>query len=302
MEPVLLALIIALVWDELNVHLPNSLHPVAWHGQLVSLGESILFRAHHTRAVQFFRGLALAVTTGIVLPLAVTWAVYQLPDPWLRTGVESVALASTFTITGLIRAARRLGNKLRGADIDAARQQLGSLCSRDAKHASPKQLVAAGIESLAENASDSYEAPLAWYAVLGLPGALVYRACNTLDAMIGYRGRYESFGKFAARLDDLLNLIPARLTAFLFVTVQGTTRSQLAIWWQSRNRTASPNAGYPMAMMAALLGVELEKPGHYRLGVATHPIELSDLDAACTVVRRSAYVTALLALGMTWLR
>src|SRR3954467_13894357 len=125
-------------------------------------------------------------------------------------------------------------------------------------------LVAASVESVAENMSDSFVAPLFYYALFGLPAAVAYRAVNTLDAMIGYRGRYEYLGKAAARLDDLLNLIPARLTAGLLLVAGALRKADGGggplILRRARRATASPNAGWPMATVAGLLSVCLAKP------------------------------------------
>src|SRR5262249_31646910 len=126
------------------------------------------------------------------------------------------------------------------------------------------------IESVAENLSDSLVAPLFYYLIGGLPGALAYRAANTLDAMIGYHGEYEALGKTAARLDDLLNLIPARLSGLLITTAAslglGDGWSALMTIWRDRARTESPNAGWPMSAAAGALRVRLEKVDHYVLG------------------------------------
>jgi len=129
-------------------------------------------------------------------------------------------------------------------------------------------VAAAAIESVAEKASDALVAPALAYAAFGLPGAAVYRGINTLDAMIGYRGAYEWLGKAAARLDDAANLIPSHLTNGLLALAAGPGRGR-AVWriaWRDHRRTASPNAGWPMAAMAGAIGVELEKVDHYRLG------------------------------------
>ena len=145
----------------------------------------------------------------------------------------------------------------------------------------PQLVAAAAVESVAENASDSFVAPLFYYALLGLPGALVYRAVNTLDAMIGYRGRYEYLGKAAARLDDLLNLVPARLTARAAarrgaLRGRGRAARRARAARATRGRTASPNAGHPMAAMAGLLGVRSRSPAPTALGDARQPVDAGD--------------------------
>jgi len=208
-------------------------------------------------------------------------------------------LKCTFAIKGLGAAGRAVGVALREGRLADARRGLASLCSRDASALDGSQLAAATIESLAENLSDSFVAPLLAYAAFGLPGAVAYRAANTLDAMIGYRGRYEYLGKAAARLDDILNLIPARLTAGLLMVAGALTRADFAggvrVLERDRGATASPNAGWPMATMAGLLGVTLEKPEHYRLGDGTSAVEPADIDRAWRIVAVAAAVAGVLA-------
>jgi len=127
-----------------------------------------------------------------------------------------------------------------------------------------------------------------YYALSGLPGAIAYRAVNTLDAMIGYHGRFEYFGKAAARLDDLLNLVPARLTAGLLilaaVLVGGDGPGALRTVLRDSAETESPNAGWPMSAMAGALGIHLEKPGHYVLGAPLPSPDTSALDHAVQVM------------------
>src|SRR4029077_2094874 len=156
-------------------------------------------------------------------------------------------------------AAHQVSRALARGDLAAARRGLASLCSRDPGALDGPARAAATIESLAENASDSVVAPLFYFALFGIPGAVFYRAVNTLDAMIGYHGRYEYLGKAAARFDDLLNLIPARLTAGLLLAAAAVARANvwdgLRVLRRDHGAPASPNAGWPMAAMAGLLGV-----------------------------------------------
>jgi adenosylcobinamide-phosphate synthase len=149
-------------------------------------------------------------------------------------------------------------------------------------------VAAAAIESVAENLTDSFVAPLLFYLVFGLPGALAYRALNTADSMLGYRdGALEYFGKVAARLDDVANLVPARLAALVLVVVSG--RRAPAAWstmLSDRRHTPSPNAGWTMAAMAGALGVTLAKPGVYSLGRGDEPVA-GDIDRALRLLRRA---------------
>lgn len=210
-------------------------------------------------------GLALCV-----LPtwLILTWLREQAPLAYLALG--AYLLKSTFSVRGLFRAAEAVRQPLAAGDIPLARGQLRALVSRDVANLDEQLIAAAAVESLAENASDSLVAPLFYFVVFGVPGALAYRVINTFDAMVGYHGKYEYLGKAAARLDDLGNLVPARLTALLLVVAVALRGGRAARAWSAIRRyrgvTESPNAGWPMSAMAGALGVSLEKVGHYRLG------------------------------------
>ena len=177
-----------------------------------------------------------------------------------------------------------------------ARHSLRGLVSRDATELSEPLVAAAAIESVAENTTDSFVAPWLAFALLGLPGAFAYRGVNTLDSMIGYRGRYEYLGKASARLDDFLNFIPARLSALLLLLAGVVTSCSVRQGWQTalheHRLTASPNAGWTIAAAAGLLGVALEKPGHYLIGGEYSQPTAVDIGGAV----RLAYIVAVLGL------
>jgi adenosylcobinamide-phosphate synthase len=279
------------------LRVPDAWHPVAWFGRLSGWVVRQAPLGGAWRAGIFGALLALALPAAAV---GVVHAVLVALRPWplLVLVAQAVLLYSCVCLFGLLDAARALERTLREQGVAAARPRLLWLCSRD-----PSELDAAGLangtlESLAENLSDSVVAPLCFLLCFGVEGAVAYRAINTLDAMIGYRGRYEWLGKSVARLDDLANLLPARLTALLLWAAAtlgpGTSLSRgLSVWWQDRGRTASPNAGQPMAMAAGLLGVRLDKPGHYVLGSSLRAAEPADISRAVVLCRRAG----LLALG-----
>ncbi|MCB8746488.1 adenosylcobinamide-phosphate synthase CbiB [Rhodoferax sp. U2-2l] len=154
--------------------------------------------------------------------------------------------------------------------LSAGRERLGWLVSRDTATLSEAQVRESAIESLAENLNDSVVAPIFWFVLLGLPGAVAYRFANTADAMWGYKGVYkgqnwEWAGKWAARVDDVLNWLPARLTGLLLVLIGGIKMADLR---REAIKTPSPNSGWPMAAMALALGIRLGKPGVYVLNPA----------------------------------
>jgi adenosylcobinamide-phosphate synthase len=199
---------------------------------------------------------------------------------------------------------------LDAGDIPLARQQVAfHLVSRDVSSLEASDLSAATIESVAENSSDSIVAPLLYFAIAGLPGALVYRFVNTCDAMLGYRtNELEWFGKSAARFDDLLNLLPSRLTAAIMLlagacwgTASGVRRACL-VWWRDHTLTASPNAGHPMSAAAGVLGVQLEKQGHYRLGADLPRPSASTIFHSIKLLWITAVIAVAILSAATWMR
>jgi adenosylcobinamide-phosphate synthase len=182
--------------------------------------------------------------------------------------------------------------------LETARAQLGRLVSRDVAALTETQVRESAIESLAENLNDSVVAPVFWFVLLGLPGAAVYRFANTADAMWGYRGRragreWEWAGKFAARADDVLSWLPARITALLLGAVAGGL-PWLALQREA-GRTPSPNSGWPMAAMALALGVCLGKPGVYALNAAGRAPQREDAQRAQALAWRAVLALAVLA-------
>jgi adenosylcobinamide-phosphate synthase len=299
-SPSLAALLAALAWDRLLGEPPARVHPVVWIGAAIARARGLA--APGRPLVE----LAVGATLALLLPAAVAaLGVLVLaalePLPLVRFAVEAYLLKSTFALRALGEAAEEVRRPLVAGDLEAARRALRSLCSRDPSTLDAELVAAAAVESVAENASDSFVAPLFWYGVLGLPGALFYRAVNTLDAMIGYRGRFEHLGKASARLDDLLNLLPARLTALLLLAAGWwhgcDVRHAAAIRARDARLTASPNAGHPMAAMAGLLGVVLEKPGAYRLGDARRAVTPVAIDEAWRLTTTAAAAMVLLVLS-----
>ena len=292
----LLALVLALILDATLGEYPNALHPVVWMGKLISALERL---APARPVAQLVHGAMIALLVPSLFggaALLLGWV--NLPEPLVLL-LSVLLLKASLALGALGKAAMVEREALQRGDLAGAREGLRSLCSRDPSALDPGALAAGTIESVAENLSDSFVAPLFFYALFGVPGALAYRAVNTLDAMIGYRGRYEYLGKAAARLDDLLNWIPARLTAAALV-LAGALRGQdarrgLRIWRRDGARTESPNAGRPMAAMAGLLGVRLDKPGHYQLGDAADALSPLKIDEAWRTARLAAWIAAALA-------
>jgi adenosylcobinamide-phosphate synthase len=250
---------------------------VAWIGRAFGWGRAT-FAATASAPRLLIAGAV--VTLGVVaLATAASMALIVLASllGWLGLVVEALALKSMLSLRGLARAALAVGEDLERADLDAARRAVGrDLVSRPAATLDAGQVASATVESVAENLTDAFLAPVLFFLAFGLPGAVAYRVINTADAMIGYReGPLLYFGRVAARLDDAFNLVPARLAALSLVAAAAVTgaggRRAFATMRRDRRRTTSPNAGWTMAAMAGALGVTLAKPGAYRLGDGRGP-------------------------------
>jgi adenosylcobinamide-phosphate synthase len=267
----LLILATAVVIDLALGDPPDALHPVAWMGKVIGWLEKGGRRL--PPAGQLSYGIIMTLLIAGLFTAAF-YFLYLLVGYYSQAGAIILAgllLKLTFSIRGLRRTAYKIRNFLKEKDLKTARHEIRALVSRETKNLSEPQLASAAVESVAEGLGDSLVAPLFYFLLFGLPGAIAYRAVNTLDSMIGYHGRYEHLGKFAARLDDILNFIPARLAALLLVLAAALKRNGRRAWQAviaGRARTESPNAGWPMAAMAGALNTRLEKPGHYRLGDA----------------------------------
>jgi adenosylcobinamide-phosphate synthase len=305
MAPSVGILLAALAVDLFFGELPARLHPVVWIGKAVSV--LTRFAARRGRIVELAAGAAIALCLPAAFS-ALSAGLIHAAEPWpiVSATAGALLLKSTFAVRGLGRAAFAVRDALAAGRFSDARLALRSLCGRSAAELDAPLLVAATVESVAENASDSFVAPLFYYALFGLPGAAFYRAVNTLDSMIGYRGRYEYLGKASARLDDAANFVPARITATLLLLAGWLGRADVGSGWRilqrDAHKTASPNAGRPMAVMAGLLRVRLEKPGHYRLGDPKQALSIDKIDEAWRMVALVAVVTFSLVALATGLR
>jgi len=251
---------------------PRRGHPVAAFGRAAAALEARDYASSRTRGAAHAAACVLAVAGPAAFAQRGTRT-----KPLLR--FASVA-AMTWAVTGsrsLRRVAGQVGDALDAGDLTAARQILPGLCGRDPSGLDGKEIARAVVESVAENTSDAVVGPLLWGAVGGLPGLAAYRAINTLDAMVGHRSpRYERFGWAAARMDDVANYIPARVTALLTVACAGERAGDA---WRAflryGGRHPSPNAGRCEAAFAGALGVRLGGTNVYH-GVAQTRPELGD--------------------------
>ena len=279
---------------------PSAVHPVVYMGKIIRLLERLGPKGG--RITQFIYGLGMA----LILPTAFAAAGYFLAitlrefNPILYIVVVGAILKTCFAVRSLGRSAAAVQSTLQQGDIDGARRSLAALVSRDTSSLTPSLASSAAVESVAENTTDSFVAPWLFFVVFGLPGALAYRVINTLDSMVGYRGKYEYLGKASARLDDILNFIPAWLSALAIAAASPlrghSGRRALQIMAREGLSTQSPNAGLTMAAMSGALGVTLEKIGCYRLGSGLRPPESSDISESINIMRWVAAFACCLAL------
>lgn len=278
-------------------------HPVTWLGAVITRLEQILNTPGSWRRT---RG---ALCVFIVVSIATAPAIgvqSLLPEPfgWIIAGILSWPLVAARSMYTHVRDVAR---PLAAHDLGGARRAVSMIVGRDPNRLDKAGIGRATVESLAENTSDGVIAPLFWGAVAGLPGIVAYKAINTMDSMIGYRTpRYEAFGKAAARLDDLVNLVPARLTGVLFVCVSRRPRKGLRIMRADAHKHRSPNAGWPEAAMAAAIEVRLSGPRVYGNEISEEPWvneaapdpEPKDVDHALRVYRRTIGLVALILMGL----
>ena len=297
-----------LLIDALVGEPPEVLHPTVWMGRAISAYEKRALPTKNPHARRF-AGVVLASALPTLVYLSVRVALGVAPGP-LR-GVFGAALISTsLSMRGLSEAAGAVERELRGDNLERARARISEMVGRDTENLCAPEISRAAVESVAENASDGVVAPMLYGLLFGAPGALAYKAINTLDSMVGYRkGHYEEFGWGSARLDDLANLAPARATALAVAVVSGRPVRTLGAALRYGPLPTSPNAGWAEAAFAGALGVRLGGPSAYggvvrqgpTLGEGRRP-EPEDIRRAVRLMRRCCALVAGLAVAAGGLR
>lgn len=283
-------------------------HPIVGFGKMIACGERLLNRGIH----RIWKGAMLAlVLVGSVF--AVTWALLYVMDlsvPFPMGGgvVSTVLIFFCLAGTTLVREVRQT---FRAVDrsLDEGRKQVARIVGRDTAQLSAQEIRTAALETLAENLSDGVVAPLFWLCIGGVPGMLAYKMVNTLDSMIGYKTeRYKDFGCFAARMDDVANYIPARLTALLMVLASGRLRLlKFVVKYGSRH--ASPNSGYPEAALAGILHCRFGGPHTYfgqlfdkpYIGENERLLTTADMQTAVRISRAAECFAVLLVVVITFI-
>jgi adenosylcobinamide-phosphate synthase len=287
------SILLALMIDRWFGEPPAAIHPVVWMGRYLGrMGRRLPDHGPPTALCLgalywLFGAAAVAVIYGCAAVAAA-----MLP-PWLDIALTALLLKPLFALRLLLREVGEVENSLTQG-VECGRARLAHIVSRDTSALDSSEIRESSLESLAENLSDSVVAPLFWFLLLGLPGAAVYRFANTADAMWGYRGRWEWAGKFAARCDDFLNLVPARITAAGLILAGPNRIALFRRLPREAAHTASPNSGWPMAALALSLNVRLRKPQVYALNAQGRAPLAADTATGLHRAQATAWVTAIM--------
>lgn len=266
-------------------------HPVVAFGKAIAFFERRLNRGEG----RFLKGMLVSCLLVAGVYGLTAWLLRQaaLFSPGLLLALQVLLIFYCLAGTTLVREVRMVFLAV-DRSLEEGRRQVSRIVGRDTSGLSAQEVRTAALETLAENLSDGVVAPLFWYLLLGVPGMLAYKMVNTLDSMIGYRNeRYRRFGCFAARLDDVANFVPARLTAFLMVLASGRL-SLLGFVARYGNQHASPNSGYPESALAGILNCRFGGPHHYfgeevwkpYIGDNDRPLTTADIRTAIRINRR----------------
>lgn len=298
-EPALVCAV-ALLLDQVLGE-PRRGHPVVGFGALATRLEQ---RLNRYPGDGLWRGL-LAVMVLVVPLTLVAWVLVCLFPPWLVPVLEAIGLWLALSLRGLREHGLAVAAPLERHDLDGAREAVGGIVSRNAARLDEQGVAAAATESMLENGADAVFASLFWFLVAGLPGVVLHRMVNTLDAMWGYRNeRFLTFGRVAARLDDAMNWVPARLTSLTYALL-GDTRQAWRCWRAQAGAWESPNAGPVMAAGAGALNITLGGPAPYGDRLRPRPVlgagrvaTAGSIRGALALVTRGAWLwVALLVFG-----
>jgi adenosylcobinamide-phosphate synthase len=287
---IFIIIVLAVCIDIVLGELPNYIHPVVWMGYLINFLKTYLINLKSRWSGVILTSILLI---SFILPLLIL--VYYIKFNYIIYILfSSIILSSTFSIKLLISSARDI-NILLINDPEKARRNVSYLVSRNTENLNHSQLISATVESLTENITDSIVAPILFAFILGLPGAMFYRVINTLDAMVGYKNHENIIiGWFPAKLDDLLNYIPARVTGLIIVIsafiLRMNWKNSFKIMIKHARIPPSPNSGYPMAASAGALEIKLEKPNVYTIGVTKKNLDILTIEKAIKLTKMTILI------------
>jgi len=311
---------IAYVLDLIFGDPQNIIHPVQVIGKMISSGEKILLGENSglSRKYKFFAGMILNITV-ISLTYGITYLIRRTSENSIILTVAEIYLMYTvFSINSLAREGNRVYNILKEGNIERARKDLSYLVSRDTGAMDKKMIIRSTMETISENTVDGIVAPMMYMFLGGLPLSMTYKAINTLDSMVGYKNeKYMDFGKFSAKLDDVANFIPARITGILIVIASMILgydyKNSLKIFIRDRKNHSSPNSGHAEAGVAGALGVqfggkvsyfgkEVDKPV---IGDKTKDFELEDIKKNIKIMYATSFLSltvfSVISLGICFL-
>jgi adenosylcobinamide-phosphate synthase len=265
-------LAIALLIDLAFGEPPEKVHPTVWMGKVIASLKSRI--KSKSPRIERLNGVLLGLFTIALFTIPAHLMLFLIQQYFGLIAyiiVASLLLKPTFAVKCMEKHTHPIARNIEQGDIEQARRLLSYIVRRDPKKLNTQQIISATVESIAEGTVDGITSPLFYYALFGVPGAISFRVINTLDSMVGYKDpEHINIGWFSARVDDLANYIPARLTALLMVIAAWLLDEDWKDSWRilrrDSHKTESPNAGWSMSAMAGALNVKLEKPGHYVLG------------------------------------
>ena len=300
---------IAYVLDLIFGDPQNIIHPVQIIGKMVNIGEkSLLGKKYKSdRKYKFFAGMILNITV-ISLTYGITYLIRRTSENSIIFTVAEIYLMYTiFSINSLAREGNRVYNILKEGNIERARKDLSYLVSRDTETMDEKMIIRSTMETISENTVDGIVAPMLYMFLGGLPLSMTYKAINTFDSMVGYKNeKYMDFGKFSAKLDDVANFIPARITGILIVIASMILgydyKNSLKIFIRDRKNHSSPNSGHAEAGVAGALGVqfggrvsyfgkEVDKPV---IGDKIKDFELEDIKKNIKIMYATSFLSLVL--------
>ncbi len=275
---ILEAFLLAVALDFVFGEPAPAFHPVVWIGRLIGFLDR-----HAPRHFKTLYGLFLAlfcIGATVIIGYGLTVLLYSV-SPLLSLLATAYLLKSTFSFSFLWKVSKEIYDDLRSGNLGGARSKLPALVGRDVSQLDECQMSSCVIESLGESFVDGIFAPLFYFAIFGLPGALAYRAINTLDSMVGYKDeKHIKVGMSSARIDDIANFIPARLVVLLISMISGHPLRAIKVALRDGRNPPSINSGYPMSAFAGALGLRLEKLGYYVLGDGMKPSGVDDIPRA----------------------
>ena len=311
---------IAYVLDLILGDPQNIIHPVQIIGKMIDIGEkSLLGKKYKSdRKYKFFAGMILNITV-ISLTYGITYLIRRTSENSIIFTVAEIYLMYTvFSINSLAREGNRVYNILKEGNVERARKDLSYLVSRDTETMDEKMIIRSTMETISENTVDGIVAPMMYMFLGGLPLSMTYKAINTFDSMVGYKNeKYMDFGKFSAKLDDVANFIPARMTGILIVIASMILgydyKNSLKIFIRDRKNHSSPNSGHAEAGVAGALGVqfggrvsyfgkEVDKPV---IGDKTNDFELEDIKKNIKIMYAASFLSlvvfSVISLGICFL-